>query len=191
MAYYLLSPSVLSPDGKSLFVGEPDGNIRIFNLDTGLSRRAFTHRAWSLAISPDGTRLVSAGYLQGVKYNAIIWDAASGKQLRSIEVGEKGVGVVAFSCDGKKFLVGGTRDDPNLRIFDVASGAQEYALAVGDVSFICCSPDGKTLITASHDNIRILDLTTGALIRTIKASGNEGTRIGISPDARTIAVPGS
>src|SRR5262249_54200394 len=110
--------SALSPDGRVLFVDDVGGGIQVIELDTGLSRRRFSENAnsvWTMAISGDGRRLVSAGYVQGDKYSTIIWDVASGKQIRSFEIGADEVDIAALSHDGNKLVTGGRRNAPKLR----------------------------------------------------------------------------
>jgi WD40 repeat protein len=50
-----------SPDGSRLAVGRSDGNVRLFDVDSGAEVLALPHDAESLHFSPDGSMLASEG----------------------------------------------------------------------------------------------------------------------------------
>ncbi len=53
------------------------------------------------------------------------------------------------------------------------------------------SPDGKTLYTSSQDNtLKVYDVATGRLMRTLVGSGNDLACIALSHDGKTIAAGG-
>lgn len=62
-----------------LVTGGGDGLARLWKADTAAVVRQFAHEApiVSITVSPDGTRLATAGGVPGVK----VWDMASGKRL--------------------------------------------------------------------------------------------------------------
>ena len=65
-------------------------------------------------MSGDGTRIVSGGADKTVR----VWDAQSGKCLRTLEGDSEFVNSVAWSGDGTGIVSGGS----NLRVLDAQSG---------------------------------------------------------------------
>jgi WD40 repeat protein len=91
------------PDGKSAVSTSMDGMAIIWNLEDGKEIRRMTHEGgiYGAALSPDGMRLLTAGFGdQTVR----LWDLESGKPLKSF--GNHGAAAlgVAFSPDGRLAL---------------------------------------------------------------------------------------
>src|SRR5262245_44424199 len=76
----------------------------------------------AMAFSPDG-RLIATG---GVDTAIKIWDAATGRVLRTLAGHHGGVKAVAFSPDGRRLASGG--NDGRIRFWEIASGAKTDAL---------------------------------------------------------------
>jgi dipeptidyl aminopeptidase/acylaminoacyl peptidase len=57
-----VAAAALSPDGRSLLVGDPDGKLAVVEVATGQERAAFQHagEVLSAAFSPDGTKAVAS-----------------------------------------------------------------------------------------------------------------------------------
>lgn len=74
----------VSPVTNLIALGDDEGNIRILDLDSGKSTmniQAHSARVYSIAFSPDGLYLASAGQDCDIK----LWDLASGKLLHYFE----------------------------------------------------------------------------------------------------------
>ncbi|WP_410051967.1 WD40 repeat domain-containing protein [Bradyrhizobium sp. SZCCHNRI1009] len=101
----------------------------------------------SLAVSPDGAR-VATGHSDG---SARLWDARSGRMLRSFQEHEAPVTSIAFSPDGKSILTGSL--DKVAKLLDLSTGNVQLALrghteAIIGVAF---APSGTTIFTRSLD----------------------------------------
>lgn len=92
---------VLSPDGKTIAVGDKDGNARIWSMDGKLLLIFKGHRdaVTSIAYSPDNRVIFTGSLDKTVK----IWEL-SGRLLHSLRL-QDGVTGIAVSPDGKTLLV--------------------------------------------------------------------------------------
>jgi WD40 repeat protein/energy-coupling factor transporter ATP-binding protein EcfA2 len=143
------------------------------------------HSNWVLAcaFSPDG-RLILSG---SVDNSLRLWDAASGKLIRSLEGHSNGVMACAFSPDGRLILSGSA--DNSLRLWDAASGKLIRSLeGHSKVVWACAfSPDGRLILSGSDDNsLRLWDAASGKLIRSLKGHSNGVMACAFSPDGRLI-----
>ena len=118
----------------------------------------------SIAFSPDGSWLVSAGADNSV----IIWQTSSGRQLRTLTGHKAYVRSVACSSDGR--LIASGSNDFTIKVWDVDSARELYSLQkhTGPIVALAFSPDGRWLASGSVDKtIRIWDLKTGSDIKTL------------------------
>jgi WD40 repeat protein/DNA-binding SARP family transcriptional activator len=145
--------------------------------------------------SPDGTRIAAAGPEGTVD----ILDARTGEPLHSISGHDAPVNGIAFSPDGT--LVGTTGEDGFAKIWDLETGEELHALespAGRDAIAPSFSPDGSLFAAAwLHEGfIRILDLTSGRIVREIQVNGSprstsfdpSGARIVIALDTASAVV---
>ncbi len=107
--------AVFSPDGK--YIAVPKGEVvKVYNAGDG--KEAFTLRGHtddvnSLAFSPDGTRVVTAGYDATIK----VWAVASDHlEVLTLRGNTKEVYSVVFSPDGKRIAAGAS--DGSVRVWD-------------------------------------------------------------------------
>lgn len=127
----------------------------------------------AIALSHDGQHLLT-GSQDGT---AILWDARTGQQLRTLKAHRENVASVAISPDGQQGLTGsmdGTailwelRSGKPLRTFKTPNVAsEELKFGFWAVAF---SPDGKQALTASLD-VNLWDLQSGQLVRTFHEEG--------------------
>ena len=139
----------------------------------------------SVAFSPDGARIASGGFDGAIK----LWDAASGKLLRTFEGHSKEVNSVAFSPDGARIASGSL--DHTIKLWNAASGqllltVNGHSEAVMSVAF---SPDGSRLASGSLDHtIKLWDAASGKLLRSLDGHSSGVTSVAFSPRRRAHRV---
>ena len=139
-------PAIFSPDGRML-ASMNSNKIILTDLVSGESRSMQTGtEVFSLAYSPDGTRLFS-GQLDGA---ISIWDVSSGSRTPMIRGHSSIVFGLAVSPDGRTLASAG--EDRTVRVWDVTTGQELLRLTdcKARVNAVAFSPDGVTLAAADH-----------------------------------------
>jgi WD40 repeat protein len=140
----------------------------------------------SVAIAPDGQRLVTGGKRGSVT----IW-SAEGEKLVEPDGHRSEITDVAFSPDGSR--VATASRDTTARVWDTDSGRQVLELAPhrNDVTSVAFSPDGTFVLTASRDHdARLWRAETGALAQVLHWHFGEVADANFSPDGRWIVTAG-
>ena len=142
----------------------------------------------SLAFTSDSKLLASGS----VDKTIVLWDPATGNQLRALKGHTGTVGSVAFSPDDK-LLASGSADN-TIKIWDVASGREKQILTGHTlyVSSVAFSPDGKMLASGSGDQtLKLWDVATGRELRTLAPTPTPmpglPVSVAFSPDGRILA----
>ncbi|MDR0328820.1 MAG: WD40 repeat domain-containing protein [Planctomycetaceae bacterium] len=165
---------------------------------------------FAVASSPDGSKFVAGG----IGKRLLIFDAASGKELKRMEGDLGEIRAAAFSLDGKQVIA--WSEDVNLdvivdhkivkrtrsiRTWDAESGKELKKVIIHtDIWFsnshmegCYFSPDRKCIIAACHDNtVRIWDTESGEELHRLGGEGDTADEIrciAVSPDGtKVIAV---
>ena len=132
----------------------------------------------SVAFSPDGLWLVSAGLDRKVK----LWDVKKLQEQKEFLGHTDMVFSAAFFPDGQTIVSGGR--DNTARIWDVRTGQAKFTLLGhrAAVETVAVSPDGKTVATASWDQtIKLWDADTGKEKATLAGSDSSVYAVAFSP----------
>jgi WD40 repeat protein len=198
-----------SPDGKLLALGHINYVIGIWDVATGglvRTLRGETLAVRSVAFSPDGRLLAS-----GTRSSTIrLWEVATGRLVRTLTFREDTgvVTTVAFSPDGSLLASGGSEswksgegyDRGLIRFHDVTTG-RELRTIEGDpeqIMSIAFSLDGRLLASGGsyywdeanrirRAEIKLWDVTTGHLVRTLQGHTGDIRSLVFSPDGRLLA----
>src|SRR5205807_1041283 len=128
-----------SPSGEQLACFDLDGTTRIIDRATGKELRKFKGGDMdgffgdqtALVYSPDGKMIATSG-LELINnqdtFRLRLWDAATGQQLRTVNIGDDGDGALspAFSPDSKLLAFG--RFDGRITLVEVATGTEVHKL---------------------------------------------------------------
>lgn len=138
-----------------------------------------------VAFSPDGKRVVSAGF-----GTMKLWDAATGELIRTFGNTPRDVlrmvHKVAFSPDGKRLL---TVSGRTIAFFDAATGKLIRTSNENEgTASIIFSPDADKYLRAggSAGLLTLCDLATGQVIRTFDGHRDTVHSMALSPDGSYI-----
>jgi WD40 repeat protein/serine/threonine protein kinase len=135
--------------------------------------------ALGVTFSPDGTKLATSGADHLVR----LWDARTGKQLRTYTGHSRPCNDVAFSPHGRRLAT--ASDDGSVKVWDVATGKPKATLTghSGPVTSVAFHPDGKLLASAGQDRtIKVWSAVGGKEVRTLRGHAAAVYRVRWSPD---------
>ena len=179
-------------EGNRLYSGATGGGLIRWDLANRLTFDGHTDRVRSVALSPDGTQLVTTGFDRRI----LLWDAGTGEYQGELpSPHERSIIQVAYSPDGKKLA---TIDAGNMVvIWDMVRRTTLHAPIVlpGETVLIglAFSPDGRYLATGDFlATITILDANSGELICS-RENAHDGWALTLAyaPDGKTLASGGT
>ena len=136
---------------------------------------------WSLAITQDGSTIISGGQDATIR----LWDLASGKELHKFAGHDGPVYGLILMPDGNR-LVSIADKDLAVKIWDLAPRLLKTSLAPNSahINAVAVSPDQRFIVTGGDDGIaRFWDVDRGIMLRYLTHSQGIYSII-ISPDGR-------
>jgi WD40 repeat protein len=176
-----------SADGQLLAVGNEEGLVTIFHVQTGaeqLRLQAPGKFLFSVGFSPDD-RLVFAA---GADSSVTVWETATGREIDASPLMHRGIVYsAAFSPDGQFFASGGW--DRTVRIWETASWDQVQMMidASAATQSVAFSPNGQFLAWGSTDSaVKLWHRPTGEL-HTLRGHLGYIRSVAFNPDGKLIA----
>lgn len=177
-----------SPDGKTLAYGTQGGDIELYDAASGRCIRAWNtgakHSTNWLAFAGNSRLLVANGGVDG----PMLWDVETGKQLAAAP---EAAGGNCYSIQGARLVVGHWGSSTAVTttwLYDSSRGQFEKVRAASETGYLALASDARLLAVedGSRGEIRIIDLVTGRLVRTLDHSW--ATEMVFSPVASILAT---
>ena len=179
-----------SPDSK-YFVSSDSKTIKLFELSTGKEIRTicgFSNLVSTAAYSHDGKYIGACAMEKDFSYALYVWEAETGKKVKSFGKDYIALQDVIFSSDDKCLITGGF--DGKIKFWNIESGSvvKEFIGHESVVVSIDLSKDGKKLVSGSWDKtVRIWDVESGKLLNTLKGHHQDINCVRFNPDGSKIA----
>ncbi len=194
-----------TPDGKTLATSGTGKTVRLWDVAGGKERRrwAVPEEVRVLTFSPDGTVLASGGGTNAVR----LWDANTGKELRRLDGHAEGPPLLhhtdrptlaVFTPDGRHLLTG-RRDDPLLRLWEVAGARLVRTFRLpdpqqGNVGLFAAafSPGGRVLACSTLEgDVLMWETATGREVGRFRGHADCVRWLEFAPDGRLLASASS
>ena len=141
----------------------------------------------SLAFSPDGERLASAGGDGAVK----VWNSKTGQVIQTLNAHPDFVSSVVFHPDGKHLASTGA--DQQVKVWDLTTGQKVFAgpcdvvHSNGTAYTAAFSPDGRQLAAGSDGAVKVWDWRNDQLLHTFAGHAKKAISVAFSRDGRRLA----
>ena len=153
-----VSALAFSPDGKKLVTGTREGDVQMWNAETGVALTSFIkHDGFSNTVAPIRALIFSPnGALLAVAKDEGIHLLGSNKEIHLKERHHRGARTLVFSPDSTVFVAGLRYG--NIEVWDLIKENKLTTLNghTEEVKMLTFSPDGKTLVSTGQDGTILL-----------------------------------
>jgi WD40 repeat protein len=181
----------VSPDRQQVAVATEHGAVIWRATGSRLTLKGHLGPVLSVAFSPDGKLVVTAGSDQ----TARIWDAATGLQVGQPLQSFTSVNSASFSPDGKVVLT--TSEDGTARVWDARTRRELYVLGTtvtGPATAAAFSPDDSLVAVAKFDKTATIwnveDSDEPKVLTLLRGHTGPLTSIVFSADGKFVATAG-
>jgi len=180
----------ISSNGMYLVIVDINNTVRIWNMQTGRKLRFVaegTEMVFYIAISPDGSRVVTGGDSPSIT----LWDAINGTELLTLSGSTDIVSGMAISPNGHHLVTGYA--DGTVILWDITTGDKELSLSGHTMPVYAMAFDlnGNRFATAGMDQAtRVWNATSGENLINLTGHNASVIAVAFSPDG-SLLVTGS
>src|SRR5262245_4842994 len=180
-----------SPDGSWLASAADDGTVRIWDPETGKQLHLLRHAkkgeqkyVFHVGVMSNGRTLVS-----GSRAGLRVWDALAGELVRNLE----GYGPLVVPIPGGDQILTSQEAEAKARSVCLLSlpGGEAWRFPLSHLGygpFATATPDGRFVIVTDDEAIQLLDVFSGAEVKTLHEHPAESVLSKIDKGVYTLAV---
>ena len=179
--------------GRELFTLSLPRSLWVDSMAWSADGRLFASSQYEARAGVNFTNIDSIESYTGLFSNSIkLWDAATGRELRTMTGHAANVRATAFSPDSR--LLASAGDDAVVKLWETATGREVMTLNGHSLSVkaLAFSSDGKLLVSGSDDgSARLWDVSRGEALATLVSLNGGADWLVVTPDGLFDGTPGA